>query len=314
VSVIIVSWNTRELLRGCLESVFAQSSGIAMEVIVVDNASSDGSAEMVRTAFPQVALIVNDKNRGFAAANNRGIAVAGGEYVLLLNSDTIVLDDAIGKAVRLMPPDAAVLGVRVLNPDRTLQPTCFMFPSPLNMALSSTYLYKLLPRSRFAGRERMTWWQRDDARRVDVVTGCFMLVRRRAIEQVGVLDERFFMYAEETDWCYRFREAGWKVTFDPGAEIIHYGGASAAKAASTMSLQQRGSILLFIKKHRSRPVYWLCCGLTAAFFAVRIPYWAVSAVVSGRNRSHCVAMLRTYLSGALRCFGGADKLCVQVEA
>lgn len=311
VSVIIVNWNTRELLRSCLESVIAQSGDMAAEIIVVDNASDDGSVEMIRSEFADVRLIVNDRNRGFAAANNQGIVASSGRYILLLNSDTIVLDGAIEKAVRAMPDDAGVLGIRVLNQDGTVQPTCFMYPSPANMVLSSTYLYKLFPRSRLFGRERMTWWSRDNTRQVDVVTGCFMLVRRQAIDEVGLLDEQFFMYGEETDWCYRFRQAGWKVLFAPAGEIIHYGGASTRRTACRMWLQQKGSILLFIRKHRSRPVYWLCCCLTAAFLVVRIPYWAGSAVFHRKDRGHCLDMLHACATGCLRCLGGAERLCVQ---
>ncbi len=217
ISIIIVNWNTRDVLCDCLRTLYQQAGGIDFEVIVVDNASTDSSAEMVKVRFPNVILIENHENRGFAAANNQGMAIARGRYVLLLNSDTVVPDDTMPKMVAFAynHPEAAVVGCRVLNPDGTLQPTCFMFPSLLNMVLSSTYLYKLFPGSKFFGRERMTWWDRNDAREVDVVTGCFMLVRREAIEQIGLLDEYFFMYGEETDWCYRFKQAGWKVIFTP---------------------------------------------------------------------------------------------------
>ena len=198
VSVIIVNWNTCDVLRDCLASVYANTKNIAFEVIVVDNASSDGSVDMIRSEFPHVKLIANSGNRGFAGANNQAIAVANGRYVLLLNSDTLILDNAIFKTVAFADthPEAAVVGCKVLNPDRTLQRTCFMYPSILNMFLSATYLYKLFPRSKFFGRERMSWWDRNDTREVDVVTGCFMLVRRGAIEQVGLMDERFFVYGE----------------------------------------------------------------------------------------------------------------------
>jgi GT2 family glycosyltransferase len=313
VSVIIISWNTRELLAACLLSVYEQNRGALLEVIVVDNASVDGSAAMVRELFPEVILVANTYNRGFAAANNQGLRLAGGRYVLLLNPDTVILDDAIGRAAKLMPPDTAALGVRVLNADGSLQPTCFMCPSPLNLMLSCTYLYKLFPRSRFFGRERMGWWRRDDARQVEVVTGCFLMVRRSAIDCVGLLDERFFVYGEETDWCYRFRKAGWKVAFTPAASIIHYGGASTAQTASAMSLQRRGSILLFIKKHYNRLAYWFCCFLTLVFFLVRIPYWLACTFVSFRNPGYSSDVLRTYIVGAVRCLGGAEKLCTGVE-
>jgi GT2 family glycosyltransferase len=313
VSVIIVNWNTQELLEKCLRSIYAQNMDISYEVIVVDNASSDGSAAMVKERFADVVLIANQRNCGFAAANNQGLAVAKGVYVLLLNSDTVILNNAIGKAVALMPPDAAVLGARVLNGDGTLQPTCFMYPSAMNMVLSSTYLYKLFPKSRFFGRERMSWWGRDDARQVDVVTGCFMLVRREAIDEVGLLDERFFVYGEETDWCYRFSKAGWKVIFTPDIEIIHYGGASTRQMATAMSLQLRGSLLLFIKKHRNKAVYWFCCLLTAGFFLLRVPYWLVRSIISYKDRRYPLAALGTCLSGAMRCLRGAEKLCVEVQ-
>ncbi len=215
VSVVVVNWNTQDILRDCLISIYEQCGEIDLEVIVIDNASTDGSVEMVKKDFPQVTLIENSQNRGFAAANNQGIAISKGRYVLLLNSDTVVLDNAIAKTAAFADshPEAAVVGCRVLNPDRTLQPTCFMFPSILNMLLSSTYLYKLFPKNKFFGRERMTWWNRNDIREVDVVTGCFMLVRQDTIKKVGSMDEQFFMYGEETDWCYRFKQAGWKVMF-----------------------------------------------------------------------------------------------------
>jgi len=278
----------------------------------VDNASDDGSAAMVRREFPHVRLIENAENRGFAAANNQGIAIAQGRYVLLLNSDTVVLDGAIARTVAFAEahPEAAVVGCRVLNADRTLQPTCFMFPSLLNMLLSSTYLYKLWPHSRFFGRERMTWWRRDDVREVDVVTGCFMLIRRDAIEQVGLMDERFYMYGEETDWCYRFKRAGWKVLFTPTAEIIHLGGQSSRQAASEMRLQLSGSVLHFLKKHRSRAEYLLCCLLSALFFLVRTPVWAAKGCLLPKERSHSFQVVRLYVAGAVASLAGYRALCV----
>jgi GT2 family glycosyltransferase len=311
VSVIIVNWNTRAVLRDCLESVYAQTRDVTFEVIVVDNASTDGSPELVKRGFPQAYLIENFTNRGFAAANNQGMAMARGRYVLLLNSDTIVLDNAIAKTVVFADrnPQAAVVGCRVLNPDHTLQPTCFMFPSLLNMLLSVSYVYKLFPRNRFFGRERMTWWDRDDAREVDVVTGCFMLVRREAIEQVGVMDEEFFMYGEETDWCYRFRREGWKVSFVPLADIVHLGGASSRQVAQRMTLQLSSSILYFLRKHRGRARYVLGCALTAFFFLVRIPVWLVKGCISRSDRLHAWRVARTYAAGVIGASRGYRGLC-----
>ena len=272
VSVIVVNWNTRELLRACLASTYAESPSLQLDVIVVDNGSSDGSVEMVREEFKHAILIANKDNRGFAAANNQGIAIARGRYVLLLNSDTIVLDRAIEKTVAFANQytDTAVTGCRILNPDRTLQNSCFLFPSNLNWFLFFTYLYKLFPRSRFFGREQMTWWQRDDVREVDVVTGCFMLVNKKAIEAVGPMDEQFFMYAEETDWCYRFKRMGWKNRFTPSAEIIHIGGASAARLGARRAQLTNDSFTRYMFKHWSKPRAFLGVGMIAFFYFSRL--------------------------------------------
>ena len=298
-SIVIVSWNTRDILRDCLRSVCDDAGPVSCEIIVVDNASADDSVEMVRREFPHVRLIENVENRGFASANNQGIAVATGRYVLLLNSDTIVLDGAIAKTVAFADahPDAAVVGCRALNADHTLQPTCFMFPSLFNMLLSSTYLYRLWPQSRLFGREQMTWWHRDDAREVDVVTGCFMLVRREALEQVGIMDEQFFMYGEETDWCYRFKKAGWKVLFMPVAEIVHLGGQSSKRVRVEMTVQLRLSILRFIRKHHGWAYHKLASLLVLLFFAVRVPVWLVLYAGSAKRRDQASSKLKAYLAG-----------------
>jgi GT2 family glycosyltransferase len=280
------------------------------EIIVVDNASTDGSSEMVKNDFRQVILIENTENRGFAAANNQGMVVAKGRYMLLLNSDTVVLDNAIANTVRFADenPQAAVTGCRVLNPDRTVQPTCFMFPSLSNMLLSGTYLYKLFPKNRFFGREQMTWWNRSDVRQVDVVTGCFMLVRREAIEQVGVMDERFFMYGEETDWCYRFWKNGWEVMFAPVGEIIHFGGQSAAQTPVNMIVQLRLSILKFIRKHYGWSAHLIARFLVALFFAVRLPVWLAMAFVRPAEHSEAAIKIKAYFTGIINALFGRINL------
>jgi GT2 family glycosyltransferase len=299
VSIIMVNWNTRELLYNCINSVYRNTSNSNFGIIVIDNASSDDSDDMLKLEFGDVKVIANTENRGFAAANNQGMLASKGRYILLLNSDTIVLDNAIDKAVAFADAhkQAAVVGPRVLNPDNTLQLTCFMFPSILNMLLSASYLYKLFPKSRFFGRERMTWWSRDDVREVDVVTGCFMLVRREAIEAVGMMDERFFMYGEETDWCYRFKQAGWKVMFTPMSTIIHLGGQSSRKAKTEMMIRLRLSILQFIDKHYSwlkHKTAWL---LIMLFFAVRIPVWFFVSISGMQCRRKAAVKLRAYTNG-----------------
>lgn len=312
VSIIVVSWNTREVLRNCLQSVYEQTQGIDFELIVIDNASADGSAEMVKSLFPQVVLIENPANLGFPAANNQGIDITWGRYVLLLNSDTVILDNAICKVVEFADKhaDAAVVGCKVLNPDRTPQITCFMFPSLLNLFLAATYLYKLFPRSRFFGRELMGWWDRSDTCEVDVVGGCFMLVQTEAIRQVGKMDEQFFLYCEETDWCYRFKKAGWKTIFTPEAQIIHLSGQSTKGYRAEMLLQFWGSMLLFFKKHRSFAVHALACVLVAIFFLLRVPYQLGHALVRRNGRRNYLRIARAHILGVFYAITGGQRLCL----
>jgi len=315
VSILIVSWNTREILRDCLRTVYEQTKDVRFEVIVVDNASQDGSAEMVKKDFPQAVLLANTANRGFAAANNQGIEAAKGRYVLLLNPDTLILDGAIDKMVSFAEAHAAAAAVacRVLNADKTWQPTCFLFPSALSLLIAALYLNRLWPRNRFCGRERMTWWDGLDARAVDVVAGCFILVRREAIERVGVLDETYFMYGEEADWCYRFQKAGWKVLYTPIAQIVHLGGVSSAQVKGPMCLQLRASILLFLRKHEGLASYIPACAFVSLFFLLRLPLWLAKAVLSGGANSESRENVRTYAAGCWRALYGWRALCVKKQ-
>jgi len=299
VSIIIVNWNTRDILRDCLDSIDRQTRNLRYEIIVIDNASADGSVAMIKSAYPQVKLIENQENIGFAAANNQGLSLARGRYLLLLNSDSVVLDNAIDHMVAFADenPAAGLFGCRVLNADHSLQPTCYMYPSLLNLLLSSTYLYKIFPHSGFFNRESIAHWQRDDIREVQAVTGCFMLVRREVIQQVGLMDDRYFMYCEETDWCYRIRQSGWKILFYPHARIIHLGGASSRQVKIQMLVQLRLSILAFMKKHYSRLSYGIACLLTIIFFLVRIPGWFLILIFSARRRKEALVRLAAYFTG-----------------
>jgi GT2 family glycosyltransferase len=306
VSVVIVNWNTEQLLNDCLQTIYDNTKLVEFEVIVVDNASSDGSVRMVKDRFPRAILIENSENLGYATANNKGIAVARGRYILVLNSDMIFVEDAISQACFFADehPDAAVVGVRMLNRDRSLQRNTFMFPSLLNLFLAASYLQQLFPGSRFFGRERMTWWDWGGVREVDVITGCFMLARREAVDNVGLMDTDFFMYFEETDWCYRFKKAGWKNIFTPAAAVIHLGGESTKKNAGPMLLQHYSSMLLYFLKHRGRVSYTLACALLILFFLVRIPYWLLHAVVSRKTRLSDIGTARIFASGVLKTVQG----------
>lgn len=284
VTIVIVNWNTRDLLCDCLGSIDRHAGELAVETIVIDNHSADDSVPMVRREFPHVRLIVNADNRGFAAANNQGIAIARGRYVLLLNSDTVVLDRAIERSVRFADehPEAAVVGCRTLRRDRQrVQYNCFMFPSLLNLALSLSRLDRVFRRSRVFARQRMTWWDYDTPRVVDCVAGCFMLVRREAIEQVGGMDERYFMYSEETDWCWRFHRAGWKTMYTPDGTIIHFGQGSASQVANEMRIHQRRSFLMFMERKSGKLARWMANAMLAIASLARVPVVAVRRLTAG---------------------------------
>ncbi len=252
VSVIIVNWNTRDLLRDCLQSIIDQTSA-SCELIVVDNASADGSADMVRAEFPDAVLIANDQNNGFAAANNQGLAVARGAHVLLLNPDTIILDGAIDKMLDWLArhPDVGCVGCQVLEGPEVIQRTGFAEPGLLNLLIVSLGLMRLDGIHPFFGRPWYTDWDRKSERDVDVVSGMFMLVPRPVLDQVGPLDDAYFVYSEEADWCYRIRQAGWRCVFTPEAQIIHLDGGSksTSQIRSRMYVQMQKSHLIYSRKH-----------------------------------------------------------------
>jgi GT2 family glycosyltransferase len=289
---------------------------MSFEVIYVDNASKDGSVDMVRKEFPGVRIIQNEKNEGFIKANNQGIKVAQGRYTLLLNSDTIVLDNAIAKMVKFADDhaDAAVVGCKIVNPDRTLRRTCFMYPCVLNMFLSAIYLNKIFPKSRFFGRQRMTWWEFNDVREVQTVCGCCLLARKEAIEQVGLMDETYYVYGDDPDWCYRFKKNGWKIMFTPDPEVIHLKGQTTRKMKREFRLQLCGSSLIFMKLHRSKLDFQVARFLSALFFLLRIPYWFAVAMLCGDERRTSIETIKTYLLGSLYCVGNWKKLLMNREA
>ncbi|MHC4126626.1 MAG: glycosyltransferase family 2 protein [Planctomycetota bacterium] len=305
-SVVIVSWNTRELIRGCLEAVFKGLGALSAEVIVIDNGSSDRSARMIAHEFPQVHLIANDANRGFAAANNQGIRIARGRHVLLLNPDTVVIGDVLDKTIAYARahPDAGVVGCQVMEGPTAVQRTCFRFPSPLNTFLWVTGLSAVFPRSRVAGRAAYGPWRRDRERDVDVVSGMFMLVRREAIEQVGLMDEQYFVFAEEADWCRRFRDAGWRCVFAPVGRTLHVDGGSKSteQADVRMYVQMQKSVLRFHRKHLGVARWLLAKTLFATSMTARAGWWRLGAALGAgadarRKARLSAAAARYHLTG-----------------
>ncbi|MCK5271062.1 MAG: glycosyltransferase family 2 protein [Sedimentisphaerales bacterium] len=313
VSVVIVNWNTKALLHDCLVSVLEQAGDVDYEIIVVDNASSDGSADMVQSDFPDVTLVVELANRGYAAGVNAGIRVAQGRYVLVLNSDILFCDAAIARTVRYADthPEAAVVGCQVRENQEKAQMTCFGFPGLLNLFLRVSGLAMCFKKNRFFGREDMRWWQRDTEREVDVISGMFMLVRRKAIDEVGLMDEDYFLYCEETDWCYRFSRAGWKMLFWPGASIIHLdgGGHSSKTDRLKLKIQMQKSILLFLQKHYG--IVASCAGRVLLSFHAACKYIVCAALsawgrIRGRNVDRELAEKEERWSVLMYCVCGCE--------
>lgn len=242
VSVVVVTYNSAPWIERCLESVRGH------ETIVVDNGSTDETVALVRAHFPG-ARVVEQQNSGMGGGNNAGMRIASGRYFLLLNSDAWVLGDAVERLAAFADEhrDAAVVGPRLLNPDGSLQRSARAFPTLWRLATEYLFLRKLAPRSRTLNRFYEGGFEHDEVREVDWLFGACLLVRRHAADEVGLFDEDFFMFSEETDWCYRFRQAGWKVFFFPGAEVVHVGGGS--HGGSLFAENVRGQ-LRFLAKHR----------------------------------------------------------------
>jgi len=251
-SIIIVSYNTRELTEQTLNSIYRHKHNLDYEVIVVDNGSTDGSIDMITKEFPQVILIQNKENLGFSKANNVGIKRSRGKYILLLNSDTIIMEDTLKTMFEFMEnnPTVGVSGCKVVLPDGRLDKACKRgFPTPQNALYNALKLDKLFPHSKRFGQYNLTYLDEDETYEVDCLVGAFMMVRRDTIEQVGFLDEDFFMYGEDIDWCYRIKRAGWKVVYYPNTKIIHYKGGSSKKKNAKLIYEFHRAMYLFYKKH-----------------------------------------------------------------
>jgi N-acetylglucosaminyl-diphospho-decaprenol L-rhamnosyltransferase len=268
VSVVIVSWNTRDLLARCLQSV-GQSGSI--EVFVVDNASSDGSAQLVRERFPWVHVIQNERNVGFAAANNQAIRLSAdcpgwqSQYIVLLNSDTEVQRGALDALMAFAQahPRAGAFGPRLLNSDGRLQPSCHPMLTPGRELWRLFFLERIWPRATYP----MQRWDLQTPRLVEVIKGACLLLRREALDQVGLLDEAYFMYTEEVDLCYRLARAGWQLWWIPQAEVVHHEAQSTRQAAERMYLQlYRSKVHFYLKfggPRRAEQFKWV----------LRLAYW-----------------------------------------
>lgn len=248
-TIVIVSWNVRSLLHRCLCSIPPTDGTV--EVIVIDNASSDGSAAMVQSEFPHVRLIVNPVNRGFTAANNQGLALASGRTLLLLNPDTEVVGDALATMVRYMDdhPLVGALGPQLRYPDGRLQSSRRRFPTLATGFVESTVVQQWLPDTPTLRRYYMADTCNDAIQPVDWVVGACLLIRRQVYEQLGGLDEGYFMYSEELDWCRRIKDAGWAIMYLPTATIVHHEGKSSEQVVASRHIYFQGSKVRYFRKY-----------------------------------------------------------------
>ena len=265
-SIVIVSWNTKDLLEACLRSVYDYPLDQPFEVWVVDNKSKDDSVAMVRAHFPQVEVIASEENLGFAGGNNRAIPHCQGEYVLLLNPDTEVKPGALNELVAFMDnhPEAGAAGSKLLNADGTLQPSCHPVPTLSREFWRMFHLDALIP----YGSYNMEKWNLEQPREVDVLMGASMLLRKKVLDEVGLLDEGYFMYSEEVDLCFRLQKAGWRLYWVPQSQVVHYWGQSAKQVLAEMFLQLYRGKLRFFRKHYSGLTVWLykiVLGMAALF-------------------------------------------------
>lgn len=286
-SVILVNYNTAHLLKRVFATLERAAADIEMECIVVDNASRDGSVDLLRREYARHRLLVNPINVGFARANNQALPAARGKYVLLLNTDAFVEPNTLKETIAFMDSraDCGILGVRLSGRDGSLQPSCRYFPTPFNVFLTRTGLGRFFPWVRMADDLH---WDHASLRECDWVPGCYFLVRRAAIEQVGLLDPRFFLYFEEVDYCRRARQAGWKVFFYPHTTVIHLGGESAqsdsdlTRDGRQISALQIESEFLYFRKHYGFP------GLLAHLLLATLADAVLAAKDLLKRRGRCV--------------------------
>jgi N-acetylglucosaminyl-diphospho-decaprenol L-rhamnosyltransferase len=259
-SVIIVNWNACELLRDCLQSVFTHSGALNLQVFVVDNNSADSSVEMVQIQFPAVKLIANTRNLGFSKANNQALREMRSDYALLLNPDTVIMDSALEKMVNFLDshPQVGVVGPKLINPDGSLQLGCRRsIPTPKVAFYRLSGLSLLFPNNPEMARYNLTNLDPDATCEVEAVSGSCMMVRREAMDQVGLLDERFFMYGEDLDWCYRIEQAGWKIFYLPSAQIMHHHRASSRQRKVRSTIEFYKAMYLFHQKHFADRTFFL---------------------------------------------------------
>lgn len=284
VSVIIVSWNARDYLLRCLASLEAYGDGLISEVIVVDNASSDDSVAQVRARYPQVTLVEPGANLGFAKGNNLGIRMARGKYLCLINSDAELLPGCLSTLVKHLEqhPDIGLIGPRVQGADGVVQDRPRGFPTLWNMFCFAAGLDGLWPNSRLFGGYLRRAWPIDQVMPAEVLSGCFWLARAMAVDEVGGLDEGYFMYGEDIDWCLSFHRKKWQVVFHPEAHAIHHGGKSSSNAPVRFYLEMHRANLQYWRKNHGLPATAGYYGICLLHHLVRVLAYGARGIFSPR--------------------------------
>lgn len=310
VSVVIVSWNAQNYLEECLNSLNEEVCKYPMEIIVVDNASSDGSPDMVLDKFPHVKLIRNAENLGFAKANNIGIRESSGNYIALVNSDVHVLSNCITLLVKhcALNPEIGMAGPFIIGGDGKQQRSCRGFPGLWNMLCRALALDVIFPKSKWFGGYFLTFWNHDTCSQVDILSGCFWLVRKKALDDVGLLDESFFIYGEDMDWCKRFWASGWSIMFFPDAEAIHYGGASSSIAPVRFFIEKQRADLQYWKKHHSRLAVKCFFVISCVHHGLRIVGYLIALCLRREKPRICIYKMRRGFACLKWMFTGHNKV------
>lgn len=305
-TVIIVNWNVGHLVKDCLQSLYTLTRGVSFEVFVVDNLSRKGDLDAVMLTFPQVHYIFLDDNYGFAKANNVALKLARGKFIALLNPDTHLLNNAFDLMLAYMRERSEVgaVGPKLLTPEGGIQ-----FDAGRNLPTLMTefsqqfFLYKLFPKSRRWGTYYLGWWDHQDTREVGALCGACMVVRSEVIRQAGPLDENFFLYMEDVEWCYRIRHAGWRLTYLPEAEIKHLGAHSFAQnSVASRHASLRGCVLYF-RKHHGLAAAVVARGFLLCGSILRIFLWLALSVVR-RRRAEARDRVRCYIRTVVWALAG----------
>jgi len=290
-SVIIVNWNTKELLLNCIESFYRTAKGLTSEIFIVDNGSVDGSADSVRRAFPEIELIENERNLGFARANNDALRRYKGRYALLLNTDVILTDGAVKALVRFMDrnPTVGIAGGQLINGDGSKQNSFDNFPSLVTEAVNKSLLRILFPKKYPSKRVEY-----NDPIDVQSVIGACMIVRSQSIEEVGILDEDYFFFLEETDWCYRMQGKGWRVCHVPQARIVHLQGKTANTVRDRAKIEYYRSLYRFFRKHKGVVEFVLLKGCLFIRFCADFLITLLACLVTAFRRERLKRKLFIY--------------------